>query len=351
MIGCTAVEMCSFIRLVQARALVLLACLAGGGCGGAKSPQVVLYSSVDAEYAQAVCASFRQQTGIEVKLVSDTEEAKSTGLVNRLLAEKTRPQADVFWSGDAMRAVRVQGAGVAAADQPAGAPAGGGMAAGLPVSAGRLRLIFINDRAAGDGAARPKDVSDLARPEFAPRSCLANPLFGTTSMHMAALAQRWGGERVRQFLQEFQRHGGRMVASNGEVRRRVAAGEFAFGLTDSDDVAVALADAKPVSFIVPDQEGDGAVLVPCAALLIAGAPHPTEARRLVEFLTSAATESRLAASTASYFPLRPELPGPKVFGVTLGDVRLMPIQYAALPAAYDQALEGFLRQWVEDQVR
>ena len=35
-----------------------------------------------------------------MKAVFDTEEAKSTGVMNRLLAEKNNPQAEVYWSNE-----------------------------------------------------------------------------------------------------------------------------------------------------------------------------------------------------------------------------------------------------------
>jgi iron(III) transport system substrate-binding protein len=43
-----------------------------------------------------VLKDFEKETGIQVKAVFDTEEAKSTGVMNRLLAEKNNPQADVY---------------------------------------------------------------------------------------------------------------------------------------------------------------------------------------------------------------------------------------------------------------
>src|SRR6185369_15402700 len=83
--------------------------------GSRNVPQeVVIYSSVDDIYARPLCERFSQATGIEVKLVPDTEETKSTGLLNRLIAEKSRPQADVFWSSDPMRAAVVQKKSIAA---------------------------------------------------------------------------------------------------------------------------------------------------------------------------------------------------------------------------------------------
>src|SRR5215207_1232261 len=95
------------------RKLFLTAFLALASFG--HSAEVVVYSSVDDVFARPICEQFQKQTGITVKLVPDTEETKSTGLVNRLIAEKKRPQCDVFWSGDPIRAAVLKARGVSAA--------------------------------------------------------------------------------------------------------------------------------------------------------------------------------------------------------------------------------------------
>src|SRR5437899_3088624 len=129
-------------------ALALAASLAG--CG--KSPNgpggVVVYTSVDDVFARPVCEQFQKQTGIEVKLVPDTEETKSTGLLNRLIAEKARPQADVFWSGDPVRAAVLKARGISA---PYRSPQAEGLPAQFSDSEGhwtgfsaRVRIVIYN---------------------------------------------------------------------------------------------------------------------------------------------------------------------------------------------------------------
>ena len=78
-----------------------------------QASEVVVYSSVDEVYVRPVVDLFARRTGVQVKLVLDTEETKSTGLLNRLLAESARPQADVFWSGDPVRAAVLKSRGLA----------------------------------------------------------------------------------------------------------------------------------------------------------------------------------------------------------------------------------------------
>src|SRR5215831_11749535 len=77
-----------------------------------RSEEVVVYTSVDDIYAKQIFDAFTKETGIRVLPVFDTEEAKTLGLVHRILAEREHPQGDVFWSGDCARSalLRKEGA-------------------------------------------------------------------------------------------------------------------------------------------------------------------------------------------------------------------------------------------------
>src|SRR5262245_56960033 len=87
-------------RRAAMRALVLV--LAFVACKSS-AREVVVYTSVDQPFSQPVFEAFEKQSGIKVRAVYDTEETKSTGVVNRLIAEANSPQADVFWSNDPVR--------------------------------------------------------------------------------------------------------------------------------------------------------------------------------------------------------------------------------------------------------
>src|SRR4051812_44910338 len=70
------------------------------GCDSKPQAEVVLYTSVDQPYAEPIVRDFEKQTGIKVRLVTDTEASKSVGLAERLRAEKGNPQADVWWGNE-----------------------------------------------------------------------------------------------------------------------------------------------------------------------------------------------------------------------------------------------------------
>jgi iron(III) transport system substrate-binding protein len=63
-------------------------------------------------FSEPIMQEYQRQSGVRVNVVYDTEETKSTGLANRLLAEKGRPQADVFWSNEPVRTLVLKSRGV-----------------------------------------------------------------------------------------------------------------------------------------------------------------------------------------------------------------------------------------------
>lgn len=334
---------------------VVATCLGSStiGCGKSdrdtSSRQVVVYTSVDAVFARPICEQFERDTGIKVLLVPDTEETKSSGLLNRLIAEKERPQADVFWSGDPIRAAILKSKGVSTTYR---SPA----AEGLPVAysdpeghwigfSARARIIIYNRNLVSDDQ-KPRSVNDLADPRFKGKACMANPLFGTTSMHAAALFQVLGDERARKFFQSLTDNNVRVLSSNGEVRRRVAAGEFSIGLTDTDDAHVAIQEGKPVGMVYPDADGMGTLVVPNAAVLIAGGPHPEAGRRFIDYLLRPETELALAKSEAAQMPLRPDVTPPD--DVTpIGALKGMSVDYQKLADKLEELSRGFLKEWVD----
>src|SRR5439155_1664106 len=68
--------------------------------------------SQDQVYAEPILKEFEQQTGIEVRAVYDSESVKTVGLVNRLIAEKGRPQCDLFWNNEDLRTRQLAAMGV-----------------------------------------------------------------------------------------------------------------------------------------------------------------------------------------------------------------------------------------------
>lgn len=334
--------------------LLLPAAALLASCGQPTGQRVVLYSSIDSGYTHEIAELFENESGIKVRIVSDTEATKSSGLLNRLIAEKQRPVADVFWSGDSMRSEVLASHNILEPYIPEGHyteidSSFLSVNPGYPLSAARLRMIMVHGKRNPEDS--PEFLVDLAKPEFASRSCLANPLFGTSSMHAALLFELLGDEAAIDFFESFTENGGTMLSSNGEVKRRVASGEFSFGLTDSDDVNVALEEGEKVDYYPCGQSPGqpGVAIIPSAAVLIRNAPNSDTGRLLVDFLSSARVETAMAESYAAHFPLRKSLPGPDAFPIALRELEAAPLNMKKLASRAEELKNGFLRDWVERQ--
>lgn len=326
----------------------LLACLVLGialpGCAPG-TREVVVYTSVDQVFSEPVFRAFEQQSGVRVRAVFDTEETKSTGVVNRLIAEASSPQADVFWSGDPVRPVVLLRRGLVqpyvsaqAAGLPLGLKAADGSWTGV---AARARVLLVNRRRVRD-AEWPTSIRDLADPRFKGRAAIANPLFGTTTMHVAALFSVWGEAQARAFLDAVKANGVRIASSNGEVKRLVVAGEVDVGLTDTDDANEALKEGAPVDVVYPDAESFGTLVMPTAVVLMRGAPHPETGQRLVDYLLSAETETRMAEAGA-HMPLRAGVKTPSGVRV-VSDIRAMEVDFGRVALEMER-IQPWLRQW------
>lgn len=333
----------------RARAFVaaLVTTAAIPGCRGPQC-DVVAYTSVDQVFSEPVFREVEAETGMRVCAVFDTEETKSTGVLNRLLAEADHPQADVFWSGDPIRPFLLIDRGLvepidspALAGVPASFRANDGTWAGL---AARARVLLVNTQRLGDRAP-PISIRDLADPRFRGDAAIASPLFGTTTVHVAALAWRWGEEETQRFLDRLRENDVRIASSNGEVRRLVEAGEVVVGLTDTDDAHEARARGAHVDVVYPDQEegGLGTLVLPTTVVRIRGGPHPDGARRLVDHLLSAPAERYLAAHGA-HIPLHSGVETPD--GVrSVQEIHAMEVDYAEVAKVLER-IQPWLRRWV-----
>ncbi len=339
-------------QLISRCFLVILA--AGlAACDRRAIPEVVVYTSVDDVFARPVAEQFEKETGVAVRLVPDTEETKSAGLLNRLIMEKERPQADVFWSGDPVRAALLKAKSVSA---PYRSPRADGLPRQFSDLEGywtgfsaRARVLIYNRNLVSEGQ-EPMSVLDLLEPRFKGKACIANPLFGTTSMHAAALFMILGEDKAKAFFEGFSANDGKMLSSNGEVRRRVAAGEFAVGITDTDDVNVARLEGKPVKMVYPDANGMGTLIIPNCAVLIAGGPHADAGRWFIDYLLRPETEKLLARSEAAQIPLRSNIPTPQGM-VTIDKLRPMVVDYTKLANLLEELSRGYLKEWVDRNSR
>jgi iron(III) transport system substrate-binding protein len=324
-------------------ALSMSGCKERGKSSG--SGEVVPYASVDQVFSEPIFRAFEQESGVRTRAVFDTEETKSTGVLNRLIAEAAQPRADVFWSGDPVRPFLLVKRGLvepyvspSAAALPEAFKAKDGTWTGV---AARARVLIVNkNKVPAD--AMPRSITDLANPRWRGHTAIANPLFGTTTMHVAALFATWGPEKAKAFLTDLKQNRTRIASSNGEVKRLVVGGEMAFGLTDTDDAFEAIKDGAPVAMVYPDQDDLGTLVMPTTVVLIKGGPNPEAGKKLIDYLVTDQVEAAMSRSGA-HMPLRPGVPAPT--GVrAMRDIKAMTVDYAGLGDMME-TIQPWLRDW------
>lgn len=324
----------------------LLVAAAGFWLRPALAATVVVYVSEDQVFSEPVLKDFERETGIQVKAVYDTEETKTTGVMNRLIAEKNNPQADVYWANEPIRGEALKQRGIVtpyhspnAADIPAAFKDAEGYWTGFSA---RARVLIINRRV----QEKPSSILAYTDLRWKGKAVIANPLFGTTTTQVAALFYLWGDGKAKKFMENLKSNGVKISTSNGESADWVASREAGFSLVDSDDAVNCIRQGMPVEMVCPDQGETqvGCLILPNVAVLIQGAPHPENARKLVDYLLSRETERKLAFADCAQIPLHPGIETPPDV-LKIEGLKTMPIDYAAMAKKLLE-IQPYLKEWV-----
>ncbi len=288
---------------------ILVVALWAGGCVPAAQEEIVIYTALDKEFSEPILTQFERETGIKVRAKYDQESNKTVGLANAILQQGDQPRCDLFWNNEVLHTERLKRAGILQsfdfrhqADFPPEFRDPERMWQGF---AARARVLIVNTNLHPDPSLWPTSVEDLADPKWKGRCTLARPLFGTSATHAAVLFQKLGRVQAEDF---YRRVGAVAVLQGGnkQVAVRVAAGEFAFGLTDTDDAVIELDAGRPVAIIFPDQGPNqlGTLIIPnTLAAVRRGENVPATTQRLIDYLLSPEVEAILAAGASAQFPL------------------------------------------------
>ena len=295
--------------------LLLVAALGLLGC--AREPDLVVYCSLDQDFAEPLIREFERETGLRVDAQFDVERNKTVGLVQRILAERDHPRADVFWNNELAHTIRLKRAGATAAhDSPTGRT--------LPEAfrdpeghwyafAARARVVlYRTDR----DDPHPRRLDEMLEPTMAARGGLAKPLTGTTLTNFAVLAELRGRDAALDWLRRALDSGLTWGSGNADVMRKVAEGRLSWCFTDTDDAARAIDAGHPVAVEWLDQgpPGEGVLLIPNSICVLAGAPHPDAAARFLDWVLRPEVEARLARSASRQLPVRPAVAPPPGYG-------------------------------------
>ncbi len=287
-----------------AAALVLTLVWLSGWWTNRGSDALVVYCAHDAIFSEAILRDFEKETGIAVDVRFDTEATKSLGLLQLIERERHHPRCDVLWNNELLGTLAMAEQGLLEPYQGTGwkrMPKKFRDPAGQWVGfAARMRVWIVNPQEVVADEATITAVLD-AEPS---RAAFAQPLFGTTLTHYAALWHEWGPEKLQRWHTDLRQRGLREVRGNAVVKDLVAAGTCDLGATDTDDLFVALDAGANVEY-APVRINGKTIAIPNSVAIIRGTKHRKAAERLVDYLTSAETEVKLAWSASRQIPLGP----------------------------------------------
>ena len=285
----------------QISTLSLVAALAAcGGTGEASdSAALTVYSAQHESLVRTMLEDFTDETGIELEF----RDANDSELANQIVQEGDASPADVFLTENSPSIDVVDKAGLlepldAATTAQVGEqyrPASGNWVG----FAARSTALIHNPAEIGE-AELPASMLDLADPAWEGRVGIAAGGADFQAIVSAVLALE-GENATRQWLTGLERNA-EIYASNTAIMKAVDEGEVPVGITyhyywfrDQAQNGLIGDDAQLHYFRNQDP---GAFVSVSGAGVLASSDQKEDAQRLVEFLTAAAAQERLADSSA-----------------------------------------------------
>jgi len=285
-------------RAIAGLVSTLAATVALTGCSS-DAETLTVYSAQHESLVRTMLEGFTEQTGIALEF----RDANDSELANQIVQEGKASPADVFLTENSPSIDVVDRAGLLAPVDDATLQQVGqqyrpesGNWVGF---AARSTVLAYNPTAVAE-ADLPPSILDLAAPEWQGRVGIAAGGADFQAIVSAVLALE-GEDATRAWLTGLERNA-EVYASNSAVMKAVDEGEIDVGVMyhyywyrDQAEGGLLGDDAKLHFF---GHQDPGAFLSVSGAGVLASSDQKKAAQRLVEFLTSAAAQKRLADSSA-----------------------------------------------------
>lgn len=280
----------------------------------AAAAEVVVYSARNEQLIKPLFEAYREKTGVDVRFITDKEGP----LLARLQAEGANTPADLLVTVDAGNLWQAGEVGVlAAVDSPV-------LAANIPAHlrdpAHRWFGLSIRARPLVYSTARVKpgdlvSYEDLADPKWKGRLCLrtSKKVYNQSlvAMMMGRLGEAETARVVRGWVANLATE---PFANDNQVMEAIDAGKCDVGIVNTYYYG-RLAKERPdlkVAIAWPNQGSSGVHVNISGAGVTRHAKHPEEARRLLEWLSSAEAQGLFASLNLEY-PANPTVaPDPAV---------------------------------------
>lgn len=277
--------------------------------------KLTIWSGASEDEAEALAKKFNQSNpGVSISII----RAGSGELINRLYSEQPKPDGDILLmvAKENMELAYEMLAPYKSANH-AKIDASVRDAADVPRFYGSsmpLQAIMVNTNLLKPEE-YPKSWADLINPRFKGELILSNPaLSGSAYAQIYMLSKLYGDEFLAKLAKSAV-----FTASSTAGPESVARGEYAITVTGESNIGKYIGEGAPVTYVYPS-EGTGARFD--ATAMIANCPHPTVAKKFMDFITSKEAYE-IIRTTRNRRVVSTELPGPQNLPA-LSEIKLFP---------------------------
>ena len=283
---------------------------AGGSTEGNDSNKLVLITASADDNLNSVIPAFEEKTGIDVEIITG-----STGEVySRIQAERDNPSCDVTWIGEYYAIMDTSLFETYVSPNDEDYPEAFKNATGVFTAVnGTCPVIIWNKELVPNGI---KGYKDLLNPELKGKIAFGDA--GTSSSaynHLENMLIDFGNgdveadsawDYVESLLNQLD---GRIVNSSSVTYRGVASGEYAIGLSwDAPALELAQSENNTTDFCYME-EGSASKL--SGVCIIKGAKNLENAKKFIDFMSSAEGQTLLATNSAGANPVRTDVDMPE----------------------------------------
>ena len=290
----------------MAAACVVSLLTVGAGAASASSPTITVYSGQHEQTTQSLIAAFEKKTGINVQVRYDDEDT----FTDEILAEKSHPVADVFYTENSPPLQYLQEKGLLAklnASTLAKTPSNDNSANGDWVGVSARVSVLIYNPSLISKSQLPTTVLGLANPKYQGKLALAA---GETDFQpiVTSVDKTYGKAATLSWLNGIKSNAGSHVYPDNEtIADEVNRGAVAFGVVNQyywyrmkAELGASNIHSK-ISYFAPGNPGY--VLDVSGAAVLKSSKNQVAAQRFVAFLVSKQGQEVIAHSTSFEYPL------------------------------------------------
>ncbi len=303
---------------------------------------LTVYSSVDEENAKKLLDAFSEATGVDVQMVF----LSSGPALSRIEAEKARPQADIWFGAPSENHILAKERGLTEAYPSPNASA---LRDEFKDADGFWHAIYTNPLGFGvrtdilksRNAPVPTSWEDLKNPAYKGLIQMPSPQSsGTAYSVILTLLEERGEDGAFEYLKALNPNIQTYTQSGTAPSGALGVGETPLAIQFTPGFLKLADEGYPVEVVFPS-EGVGYEVASMS--ILKGAQKPDEAKKLVDWMTSAEGQTALSQTKTYFLPVRTDVSGGA--GVpSLDKIKLVSVK----PSFAAENKQRLVERWTKD---